>query len=201
LPSAQAATRLQQLMQTGPEALRVEAVRSLGELARGDEKAPGSNEAFETLRMLVSGKDSPLHRAAIPAVAASRRGSLWLLDLNDRNLLGENMKPDVGSLLRNSAYKDVRDKAVKAFPPPGKLDPKKLPSPSALANRKGNAKHGQELLAASVTSNLQCLKCHTVRGVGGQIGPDLSMIGKKASRENLFESILLPSKAIADQYV
>src|SRR5262249_9568100 len=35
----------------------------------------------------------------------------------------------------------------------------------------------------------------------GQVGPDLSVIGKKASRENLFESILLPSKAIADQYV
>ena len=48
---------------------------------------------------------------------------------------------------------------------------------------------------------MQCLKCHTVRGVGGSIGPDLSMIGKKASRENLFESILYPSKAIADQYV
>ena len=27
------------------------------------------------------------------------------------------------------------------------------------------------------------------------------MIGKKGSRENLFESILPPSKAIADQYV
>ena len=27
------------------------------------------------------------------------------------------------------------------------------------------------------------------------------MIGKKASKENLFESILMPSKAIADQYV
>ena len=40
-----------------------------------------------------------------------------------------------------------------------------------------------------------------VRGVGGNIGPDLSMIGKKASKENLFESILLPSKAIADQYL
>src|SRR5262249_23585657 len=40
-------------------------------------------------------------------------------------------------------------------------------------------------------------------GVGGYpaVGPDLSMIGKKASRENLFESILYPSKAIADQYV
>ena len=70
-----------------------------------------------------------------------------------------------------------------------------------LASRKGNADKGKKLLAESMKSNLQCLKCHTIRGAGGQIGPDLSMIGKKASRENLFESILYPSKAIADQYV
>jgi putative heme-binding domain-containing protein len=50
-------------------------------------------------------------------------------------------------------------------------------------------------------NDMQCAKCHMVRGQGGQIGPDLSMIGKKASRENLLESILLPSKAVADQYV
>jgi putative heme-binding domain-containing protein len=48
---------------------------------------------------------------------------------------------------------------------------------------------------------MQCLKCHTIRGFGGNIGPDLSVIGKKASRDNLFESILYPSKAIADQYL
>jgi putative heme-binding domain-containing protein len=88
-----------------------------------------------------------------------------------------------------------------AFPAPGKLDLKKLPSLQALAARRGDAARGKRLLAASLKSNLQCLKCHTVHGVGGQVGPDLSMIGKKASRENLFESILYPSKAIADQYV
>src|SRR5262249_47759744 len=49
--------------------------------------------------------------------------------------------------------------------------------------------------------DMQCLRCHTIRGQGGNVGPDLSMIGKKASRENLFESILYPSKAIADQYL
>ena len=56
-------------------------------------------------------------------------------------------------------------------------------------------------MKASAKSDLLCLKCHTVNGQGGQIGPDLSSIGKKASRENLLESILQPSKAIADQYV
>ncbi|MFL5339557.1 MAG: hypothetical protein ACJ8F7_05250, partial [Gemmataceae bacterium] len=76
-----------------------------------------------------------------------------------------------------------------------------LPSIDSLVARKGDANRGKKLLADSVTSNHQCLKCHTVRGVGGEVGPDLSMIGKKASRENLFESILQPSKAIADQYI
>jgi len=56
-------------------------------------------------------------------------------------------------------------------------------------------------MAASVKNDLQCLKCHTALGKGGSVGPDLSAIGKKASRENLYESILYPSKAIADQYI
>src|SRR5262249_5369883 len=92
-------------------------------------------------------------------------------------------------------------KALVAFPAPGRLNPKKLPPIPVLAARKGDANRGKALLAKSVTSNLQCLKCHTVRGVGGFVGPDLSLIAKKASRENLLESILLPSKAIADQFL
>jgi putative heme-binding domain-containing protein len=77
----------------------------------------------------------------------------------------------------------------------------KLPPIAELVKRKGDAANGQAVLAKSVTSEVQCLKCHTVRGLGGQIGPDLSMIGKKGSRENLFESLLQPAKAVADQYV
>jgi putative heme-binding domain-containing protein len=74
--------------------------------------------------------------------------------------------------------------------------------PADLAKRAaGNLERGKAVMAASLAGNAQCLKCHTVRGVGGQVGPDLSMVGKKGSRENLFESILQPSKAIADQYV
>src|SRR5262249_13793298 len=84
-----------------------------------------------------------------------------------------------------------------------KLDLSKLPAPAELAKRKGDAAKGKKLLAESYKGGLQCLKCHTIRGIGGSppVGPDLSMIGKKASKENLYESILYPSKAIADQYV
>jgi putative heme-binding domain-containing protein len=115
--------------------------------------------------------------------------------------LPEALKPEIARLLRNTPYKDLKARALAAFPAPGALDPKKLPEIALLAKRRGDAARGKQLLAASVNTELQCLKCHTIRGVGGSIGPDLSMIGKKASRENLFESILNPSAAIADQYL
>jgi putative heme-binding domain-containing protein len=106
-----------------------------------------------------------------------------------------------GQLLRASPYPKIQRPAALLFPPPGKLNPKLLPPLPVLAARRGDAERGKKLLAESVKSNLQCLKCHMVRGHGGHVGPDLSMIGKKASRENLFESILYPSKAIADQFL
>src|SRR5262249_41153216 len=106
-----------------------------------------------------------------------------------------------GQLLRNSPFQGERNRAMLLFPAAGKLNPKSLPPITELAKRSGDAARGKKVWEASVTGAAQCAKCHTVRGVGGQDGPDLSMIGKKASKENLFESILLPSKAIADQYV
>ena len=142
-----------------------------------------------------------LREAAVSALAGSRSGTEWLLDLNAKKQLPDDLKKTPPSLLRNSPYPDLRNKAMIAFPPPGKIDPKKLPSIPVLATRKGDVGRGKALLAASLKSEMQCLKCHTIRGQGGSIGPDLSMIGKKASRENLIESILYPSKAIADQYI
>ena len=112
----------------------------------------------------------------------------------DKKQTARGLHGDVARLLRNSPYPDLRNKALIAFPPPGKIDPKKLPSIAVLASGKGDAVKGKKLLAASIKSDMQCLKCHTIRGIGGQIGPDLSMIGKKASRENLFESILCPAR-------
>jgi len=47
----------------------------------------------------------------------------------------------------------------------------------------------------------RCFACHRVDGRGTAIGPDLSTIGASLGREKLIESILLPSKEIAPQFV
>ncbi len=46
----------------------------------------------------------------------------------------------------------------------------------------------------------QCLNCHAIAGAGGQVGPDLASVGASAQVDYLIESILLPNKAIKENY-
>jgi putative membrane-bound dehydrogenase-like protein len=138
---------------------------------------------------------------SMKGLASTKPGSDWLLKLKDDGKFPETLIPETGKLLRNSPFRDVQAKAKLAFPTPGKLDPKKLPAIDVLAKRTGDAARGKKVWDASLAGAAQCAKCHTVLGIGGQVGPDLSMIGKKGGKENILESILQPSKAIADQYV
>jgi len=198
LPSADAVKDLSEnYLKTRP----TPAIQALGQQVRRTDQAGAA--ALKALQALVVDAKQTTERreAAVSALAGSRAGSQWLLDLHAKKELPDDLKKSAAIVLRNSPYPDLRNRAMLAFPPPGKIDPKKLPSIAVLATRHGDAGRGKALLAASLKGETQCLKCHTIRGTGGSIGPDLSMIGKKASRENLIESILYPSKAIADQYL
>jgi putative heme-binding domain-containing protein len=188
-----------------PEAksLSIAAVQALGQHVDGRRENPAAAPALAALQKLVQESKGSLdvRQAALTALAGSRVGMQWLLQQQASKSIPPDLLADAGRLARNTPHQDLRNRALLAFPPSGKLDVKKLPSPAVLATRTGDAGRGRQVFAASLKNDLQCQKCHTVQGVGGNVGPDLSMIGKKASRENLFESILQPSKAIADQYV
>ncbi len=45
-----------------------------------------------------------------------------------------------------------------------------------------------------------CINCHTMRGEGGAIGPDLTQLGTRFSKKDILESIIEPNKTISDQY-
>jgi quinoprotein glucose dehydrogenase len=46
-------------------------------------------------------------------------------------------------------------------------------------------------------ADVQCLRCHTVRGKGGNLGPALDGLGKRQTREYIVESIVFPNNKIA----
>ena len=62
-----------------------------------------------------------------------------------------------------------------------------------LSNRDFN--RGRAMFIASM-----CSACHTMRGEGGTVGPDLTQLGSRFSYKDMLESIIEPSKTISDQF-
>ncbi len=199
LTDVEAIDLLDGVIRRGPPELQQEAVKAMAQQAgrKDGQKALASLQE----QLLEDSTNPPVKQAILAALAGSRAGTGWLLKLKEDGKMPDALAADAGRLLRNSPFQGERNKALLLFPAAAKLDPKKLPAITELAKKVGSAENGKQILAKSLTGEAQCLKCHTVRGTGGSIGPDLSMIGKKGSKENLYDSLLTPSKAIADQYV
>lgn len=47
----------------------------------------------------------------------------------------------------------------------------------------------------------QCYKCHRFAGQGGDTGPDITGVGSRFNTVYLLESLIVPSKAVSDQYL
>jgi|FLOH01.1.fsa_nt_gi glucose/arabinose dehydrogenase/cytochrome c551/c552 len=58
-----------------------------------------------------------------------------------------------------------------------------------------NSEHGKELFRA-----LSCVQCHRFGGEGGSLGPDLSAVANRFGRRDLLEAIVVPQKAVSDQF-
>ena len=61
----------------------------------------------------------------------------------------------------------------------------------------GDAKHGESVF---YSKRAACSACHTVKGKGGDTGPDLSSIGSIRRRPDLLEAIMYPSSTIVNSY-
>lgn len=75
--------------------------------------------------------------------------------------------------------------------------PAEVQALAADATRLGDAARGEKVFRRA---DQVCLKCHAIAGAGGQVGPDLVSIGASAPVDYLVESILLPNKAVKENY-
>ena len=93
-------------------------------------------------------------------------------------------------------YAVDRELAPLFAPDRGRLKPDDYAA-FALANR-GDPRRGRVLF--DDPRGVGCIKCHRVNGAGGEGGPDLSRIAANYGRAELAESVLFPSKKVADGF-
>jgi quinoprotein glucose dehydrogenase len=59
----------------------------------------------------------------------------------------------------------------------------------------GNAEAGQRIFLEK--PEVSCVRCHRLNGEGGEVGPEVTGVGARQTREYLLESIVFPNKHIA----
>jgi putative membrane-bound dehydrogenase-like protein len=197
---------------TGVEAVKVLLSNGQGELLRrairrstGDLStllaALGNsldNRAVDVLEPIVRDADCPLEvrRQAVKEMVKLRKGAQILIQQAEQNQIDSALQEAMAVALITSYYRDIHDRATKIFPTAKSKDNTELPSVGDLAQMGGDAARGKAVFNGSGT----CAKCHVVNGEGKEIGPDLSQIGDKLSRQALFESIIFPSAGISHNY-
>ncbi len=80
---------------------------------------------------------------------------------------------------------------------PKAVSPEELAQLVAAVAERGDPVRGEAIFRRT---DQACLKCHAIAGAGGRVGPDLISIGATAQVDYLLESILVPSKAIKENY-
>ena len=149
-----------------------------------------------------------------PAESHSREMLHWFADVHLHYADGGGLKTYLTNI-RNEAHETLTaDERAKFSPlldalilPPSKPVAVKphsfvkawtaaelLPPMQALAQPR-SVERGREVFTAA-----SCIACHRFANEGGDIGPDLTAVAYKLGAREMLESLIEPSKVIADQY-
>ena len=130
---------------------------------------------------------------------AQQLGQRWL-----DSQLPKELRPQVAAALQRHAAADTTGKTEQMLKDLYRDGLKISLEPAAVARIKklvvetGNPERGREVFLRPEKS--QCIKCHRVEGVGGNIGPDLNNISQTHTIEKIIESIADPSREIKEGF-
>jgi putative heme-binding domain-containing protein len=185
-----AANKIMPLLKHSDSAVRVSAVAALGRLK--NKSTLGA--------LLVAYKDPATRDEAI--VALAQTPDLKALDAYVDGLTRTNVVRDSS----RQALRAIRNEARPILEQRPELAKElrliygsESPSKADDYLREGLARKGQPTNGHSLFAKL-CVQCHTVRGEGGKVGPDMTTVGTQFSRREIAESILFPSKAVREGY-
>ena len=161
----------------------------------------GDGAASPLLLPVVKNDKAPadIRRQAIKGAARTKPGASEVLKLAEAKAFDDTFAPALAAALSTAPLDAAQQKLVATlFPAPAGKDAKPLPPLTELAKLKGNAGNGAKLFASGMTA--KCNNCHIVNNQGKDVGPNLSEIGTKLSRQAMWESIIYPSAGISHNY-
>lgn len=201
-----------------PNSLGVEAARLLAETGqyavlestlnfKSDEQATAAVTAvgyvndprvLELLQAVVDDQERSrqVRSAAAAALGRTPPGQRKLLERVQAQRVDEAIRFAVTDALLSSNNAEIKSAAAKLVSPPAAANSEAIPPLGQLARMRGDAAAGKIVFNSVGT----CIKCHQVREEGKEVGPELTEIGSKLSREDMYVAILNPNAAISHNY-
>jgi quinoprotein glucose dehydrogenase len=176
-----------------PAALKVEALRTLAQVA--------PDKARPVAAKLLDQADSGLLAEAIVVLGVTKDGARLVGERYAAEKLPRDQFPRVSEAVKRflsepgfeKLYGEVMKGSLSLS-----LDPARAEEIRKMVAAKGNPQRGKELYLN--TKVLACATCHSMEGVGGNVGPDLTRLWDTHSVEKVLEAIVEPSKEIKEGY-
>ncbi|MFN3190382.1 MAG: PVC-type heme-binding CxxCH protein [Aureliella sp.] len=147
-------------------------------------------------KFLDKGASPQVRIASAVALGRTENGQEFLLSQAKSGNVPASARFAVRDTLLASRNEAIRRSAADLLNDVAQTKSKPLPPISKMVAMRGDGERGKEVFRSVGT----CNKCHKVLGEGKEIGPDLSEIGSKLSREDMYVAILNPSAAISHNY-
>lgn len=137
-----------------------------------------------------------VRQGATKSLGKSKQGVRQLLDQVKSKKIGDDLAQAAAFSLQVQPFEDFKAEIASIFPPAPSRNDQPLPPLSQMLKAKGDIAKGKIVF----NTIGKCNTCHVVNMEGKEVGPNLSEIGSKLSREAMFESILYPSAGISHNY-
>ncbi|MFN0195165.1 MAG: PVC-type heme-binding CxxCH protein [Planctomycetaceae bacterium] len=137
-----------------------------------------------------------LRREAVRSLGRTRPGAEMILELVRKDEWDDRLSGAAAAALHAATWPEVKAEGIKLFPLPPTRNNEALPPVEELLKRNGNTENGKIAFNTVAT----CSKCHVVNNIGKDVGPNLTEIGSKLSKQAMWESILFPSAGISHNY-
>ncbi|HVL14463.1 MAG TPA: PVC-type heme-binding CxxCH protein [Gemmata sp.] len=176
-----------------PATVKTEALRSLSAL--------DVTAARAAAEKLLDQPDPNLLKEAVVVLSATKPGARLIAERFVARKLPRDFFPQVTDALKKFGEDPAIAKLQAEVLRGGlllSLEPDQVDRIRKQVAEKGDPKKGRELYLN--TKLLACASCHTMEGVGGSVGPDLSRLWDTMTVEKILESIVAPSREIKEGF-